>query len=155
MLEKDFDLRSFLIGKLRSLYKLTPAYAAVRKAAEVLVDVPLKNGKTRQLKHFRCAHCNRLFRDKGVQEVVAEDGTIQKRKFRAQIAVDHILPVVGLAGWDDYNGFIERHFLGKVQVLCNYSKKEKHLYGGVDSCHYTKTKAENALRPKKPKKEKK
>lgn len=140
---ENFDLKSFVVGVIRRSFKKTPMFSEAREKAKVFVDVPTKTGKMVKRVHFRCAHCGGLFRDKGVEEYL-EDGTWKKRRFRAEIAVDHIEPVVPVTGWDSFDGFISRHFLGAVQVLCNYTGERN----GKKSCHAIKTKAENALRPK-------
>lgn len=139
---ESFDLRSFLVGIIRKSFKKTPMFHAARDAAKVVVDVPTRTGKMVSRIHFRCAHCGGLFRDKGVDEYLEEDGSVTKRRFRGEIAVDHIEPVVPVTGWDDWNGYIQRHFFGKLQVLCNY-KGERD---GKKSCHSIKTKEENRLR---------
>lgn len=141
---ENFDLKSFVVGVVRRSFKKTPMFSAARDKAKVLVNVQTKTGKIVQRVHYKCAHCGELFRDKGVEEIVHEDGTIEKRKFRGEIAVDHIDPVVPVTGWDGYDGFIQRHYLGDVQVLCNYTG----VRNGKKSCHSIKTQAENKLRRK-------
>jgi 5-methylcytosine-specific restriction endonuclease McrA len=66
---------------------------------------------------YRCAKCKEVFGPKA-------------------IAVDHIIPVVPVTGFDDWNGYIDRLFCAEegFQVLC----KQK--------CHSEKSRNENALR---------
>lgn len=66
---------------------------------------------------YKCAHCNNTFGPK-------------------QINVDHIIPVVSIDGWTDWNGFIDRLFCKEegYQILCIQD-------------HDTKTQLENSLRP--------
>lgn len=145
---ESFLIRPFLIGIIRNSFKKTPMFHAARQKAKVLVDMPTKTGKMKPLIHYKCAHCGGLFRDKGKETIIEPDGTITKRSFRAEIAVDHIEPVIPVAGWDDWNGYIQRMFFGELQVLCNYTG----IRNGKKSCHAIKTKEENALRKKYAKK---
>lgn len=138
----DFRLKEFVVGVIRASFKKTPMFHEARNAAKVFVEVQTKTGKTVQRIHFKCAHCGKLFRDKGVEEYVTETGEIKKRRFRGEIAVDHINPVVPVTGWDNWDGFISRHYLGELQVLCNY----KGIRDGKKSCHSIKTKEENRQR---------
>lgn len=70
-----------------------------------------------------------------------ECGTIGGPKTMAVDHLDPIIPITGFKSWDDT---IDRLFCttDKLQVICK------------DPCHKAKTKAENALRPKKPRKSK-
>lgn len=54
---------------------------------------------------------------------------------KSSIALDHILPVVPVTGWDDFEGFINRLFClpEGLQTICK-------------DCHGKKTKEENRLR---------
>ena len=143
---ETFDLKSFVVGIIRASFKKTPMFHAARDAAKVMVELPTKTGKMVPRIHYRCAHCGGLFRDKGVEEYVDDGGEVKKRRFRGEIAVDHIDPVVPVTGWDSFDGFVLRHFFGKLQVLCNYSGKENIKKHGRPSCHAIKTKEENRLR---------
>ena len=66
--------------------------------------------------YYQCAHCCAVFHVK-------------------EIHVDHIIPVVPLKGFDDWNGYIARLFCDEsgLQILCV-------------SCHKKKTDRENELR---------
>ena len=127
-------------------------YAAAREAAKTQILVgQTKKGKPVYRVAYICAHCGKAFRDKGIEEVIDENGNTVKRKFRAEIAVDHIEPVIPVTGrttWDDY---IDRLFNGKLQILCNY----KGIRDGKKSCHALKTLAENRERKRLNPKEKK
>lgn len=57
------------------------------------------------------------------------------QKGSKKVSVDHILPVVPVYGWDDWDGFITRLFCGTegLQILCK-------------GCHKKKTDKENEQR---------
>jgi len=61
---------------------------------------------------------------------------------KKNMALDHIIPIVPVTGWDSWDKFIERLFcsVDGFQVIC---KKP---------CHSEKTKAENKLRRENKKK---
>lgn len=52
---------------------------------------------------------------------------------RKEVQVDHITPIVPLTGWVSWESFIDRLFLGALQVLCK-------------PCHKSKTQEENRVR---------
>lgn len=67
---------------------------------------------------YKCAHCEQIFGPK-------------------EIALDHIIPVVGELGFEDWNNYITRLFCDEdgFQVLCH-------------ECHTIKTNKENNERKK-------
>jgi 5-methylcytosine-specific restriction endonuclease McrA len=78
-------------------------------------NLVLKNAK-RARNSYKCAKCSTL-------------------NTRANIQIDHILPVVPLTGWVSFDDYIYRMFCGVMglQVLCK-------------PCHKEKSNAENAIR---------
>lgn len=60
---------------------------------------------------------------------------------KSQIAVDHILPIVPVTGWDTFDGYIKRLFCMPegLSIICK------------NPCHANKTKEENAQRRKNKK----
>ena len=68
---------------------------------------------------YRCAICG---------------NEVQKKN----MALDHVMPIVPVTGWDSYDGFIRRLFceVGGFQTICK------------DPCHQAKTNIENAERRK-------
>lgn len=97
-----------------------PAQEAKNRAKK-----PFK-GKGRQKWEYECAKC--------------------KRKFPSnKVAIDHLRPVGTLRKAEDLKPFVDRLFRedpNDYQILCNYKLSEKDKYGGVVSCHYTKTQLE-------------
>lgn len=80
----------------------------------------LAQGKARvERGRYKCAHCKEIFGNK-------------------EIALDHVVPVVGSDGFEDWNNYIARLFCDEdgFQVLCH-------------SCHTIKTNEENTERKKK------
>lgn len=81
-----------------------------------------KNAQTKarvERGRYKCAHCQGIFGNK-------------------EIALDHVVPVVGSEGFIDWNNYIERLFCDEdgFQVLCH-------------PCHTIKTNEENSERKKK------
>ena len=110
---EDFDPIEHAKRTLRRSWRRTPmAQLAIQKARVAM-------GK------WRCAHCNELFGEKGMD-------------------LDHIEPIVP-------TGVVD-------QTLDEYARRlycaEPNLQYLCKGCHKTKTKAENASRPKKPRKNK-
>lgn len=161
MAKKEFRLKEYLIGKLRSATRGHPRFTEAKQKAKVNVKVVFneqemlayvtpekgkpftvkvyKKMQNRERVMFRCAECGKLFFDYMYLP------TKKKGKFKktAMTAIDHIesvVPVdVGFTTWDSY---IERLYEGELQVLCNYPGE----LDGVKSCHKIKTSIENSQR---------
>lgn len=105
--KRPFDLKRYLIGVLRKASYRYPERYAARKAAVVPGTKP---------QEFRCNNCKGQFRNEDTQ-------------------VDHIRPVVGVAGFTTWDAYIASLFVSKedLQVLCR-------------PCHKAKTLRENAAR---------
>lgn len=129
---EDFRLKEFVTGVLRRSYKKTPMYGLARAAAKHEYIEYSKHGKPMRRVHYKCALCGRFFNDKPGER---------------DIAVDHIDPIIRPdVGFEGFDVWIPRHFLGTVQVLCNYSKDKEKEMGGIKSCHKAKTAEENKIR---------
>lgn len=96
------SLRGFIINALRRAWGKSWAKRNCLESAKS----ECKDGRYRV--QFQCACCKQQFHFKEVQ-------------------VDHIVPVLGLAGFDTWEGVIERMFVGPegLQVLCKPCHKEK------------------------------
>lgn len=113
------ELHYFIINTLRrASYRWPCRYQAFNNARVELPPLPTKDGKPGKKKRimFRCAECKKLFT-------------------RKQVRLDHIVPVVGLEGFRDWNEYVPRLFCPteNFQVICL-----EH--------HHIKTQAEQAAR---------
>jgi uncharacterized protein GlcG (DUF336 family) len=160
--KREFDMYTFLVGKLRAATRHHPAFAEAKKRARVPVKVtydpetntlcaytmdgalvytdhPLKKAQNRERTMNRCATCGRLFFD--YEFLKNNKGNIKKTKL---VAIDHIIPVVDvIEGFVDWDRYIRRMFymgVDGLQVLCNYPG----VRDGVESCHHIKTAQEKA-----------
>ena len=163
--ERGFDIKNFLIGKLRSASRKVPVFNEALKAAKVAVKVeytegndyvtvtPLegpdknqsffvaihKKAQNRDRVMFRCAECGRLFFG---QEWLPSKKGLKKTNI---MAIDHIKPVVDpRTGFVDWNTYIDRmFFMGAegLQILCNYPGERD----GKISCHHAKTAKEKGI----------
>lgn len=86
----------------------------------------------KQAYHAQCEHCKEWFPVK-------------------YMCVDHIDPCGSLKDYNDLPKFVENMFCGvdNLQKLCNYTLKDKELFGGEPSCHYKKSQEERKERNKK------
>ncbi len=162
---RPFDLRTFLIGKLRAACRKWPTYNQVKTNAKVPVRVEyierdgLKWLKASVIgtdevvwvqvykKHpscervmFRCAGCHRLFFDYGFLPKKKGGGL----KKTPMTATDHIEPVHPLDGHEpSWSEIIARMFcdISNLQILCNYPG----LLDNVKSCHCAKTAREKEI----------
>ena len=119
-------LRSRLMSALRKTWSYSPEYKAAIDDARRDFSVLSKLGKPMRRVHFLCSACE-LFYD------------------RENVQVDHIVPVVPLAGFDSWDGVIARLFCptAGLRIMCK-------------NCHMAETDAERAMRQAlKPVKEKK
>lgn len=118
----DKALQGYIIGVLRRGFSRCWSRRFVLEAAKAVY----LEGNRRRV-HFRCACCSMMYDRKEVQ-------------------VDHIIPVIAMAGFDNFDAIIARMYCGPegLQVLCK-------------SCHKLKSKDEAGVRalarPKKPKKQ--
>ncbi len=97
------SLRSFIINALRRAWGRSWAKReCLNRAKSECSD------GSRHRVHFLCATCGSYHYHKAIQ-------------------VDHIIPVMGLAGFDTWEGVIERMFCGpdSLQVLCKSCHKKK------------------------------
>jgi 5-methylcytosine-specific restriction endonuclease McrA len=125
---KSFYLRSWLIGQLRRIYRRYPPYFETLNKDQIVSYVKSKKGKDLKRVHVTCAHCHQIFK-------------------KAEVQVDHIIPVVPESGFptingeDDWNTYLKRFLVGPegLQRLCK-------------PCHQIKTNSENENRPNKKKK---
>ena len=106
-------MHSFVMSALRRA-QWPPKYAALKAAS---VGKRRNPASGRMANHFKCAKCG-------------------EAKPQKEMAVDHIIPVIPVTGFDSWNEVIKRLFVEvkDFQVLC---KKP---------CHQEKTKEENAQR---------
>lgn len=95
---------SFVKGGLRSISQRWPPKYTVLNEAKTEKKINPKSGRIAQ--HFLCAKCLKDFPQKEVE-------------------VNHIIPVVPISGFDDWNGVIERMFCEKelLEVLCRLCHK--------------------------------
>lgn len=110
--KKPFDLHTFLIAQLRLASNKLRKYHLVPTYDDVLAKARVTYGK------YRCADCSDSFDRQNVQ-------------------IDHISPVVPVTGFDTWDGYIHRLFVGTdgLQILCK-------------SCHENKSAIENKERRK-------
>ena len=158
--KKSFNFNSFLTKVLRASFKKTPMYHNTLAMAKEEYFVESKTGKPMRRVGFRCAGCKRRFREyleldkepdviqfEKVPKAIAEG---RKKKIK-MIAVDHVHPIVDPdEGFDGWGKYIQAHFFGECQVLCNYPGK----IDDKESCHAVKTREENAVRVQTRKKKK-
>jgi hypothetical protein len=130
---KPFDLKRFLIAKLREMFRKSPLYGETKKRAKAEYFEDRPSGKKVRRMHYQCAMCRQYFLD---------------RKGCRDIAVDHIVPVIDPdTGFVDWNTYISRLYctVDGLQILCNY----KGDRDGKRSCHYIKTLKETQQRKTK------
>jgi 5-methylcytosine-specific restriction endonuclease McrA len=100
---REFNLKGYLFGSLRKIWRWSPERRLALQLAEVL--------GTAAKDSYQCAKCDNVFPKKLIQ-------------------VDHIDPVIspatGFTTWDNY---IERLFVkaDKLQVLCKGCHKNKSV----------------------------
>jgi hypothetical protein len=162
MAKKEFRLKEYLIGKLRSATRGHPRFTEAKQKAKVNVKVVCsedgtsvavypekgkpfkvkvyKKMQNRERVMFRCAECGKLFFDY-MYLPTKKKGKFKKTKM---VAIDHCSPVIpadgiGFTTWDNY---ISRLFDGELQILCSYPGELE----GIKSCHAKKTKSENEQR---------
>lgn len=127
-----YNKNSAIRSAIRRAFSRSPIVQEVLKAARIEEPRYKKDLTLAKKPHvfYPCAICGRKMKSN-------------------KVAVDHIDPVIPLnerfTTWDK---FVDRLFCDKdnLQILCNYTLKEKSLFGDVPSCHYTKTREEDQLR---------
>ena len=114
---KDLTREAWVIKHLRRISGMWPAKNEAINRAKVKVHIGFyKNGKPEYKTMIQCYLCNELYD-------------------RTEIQVDHIVPVVNLDGFTDWNTYIP-------QLFCNVD----NLGAACKGCHYIKTQAENEER---------
>jgi 5-methylcytosine-specific restriction endonuclease McrA len=104
-------LKTFLISQLRRISYKWPAFGATKMNARIGKAINPATGRAQW--RTRCELCNYEF-------------------FETSTEVDHKDPVVPIAGWDSFDGYVARLFCGPedLQVVCK-------------PCHRAKTHKEN------------
>ena len=116
---------------LRRYFRRYPAYGeCLRRAKSDQFVENVRGQLTIRRVFYKCADCQHYYP-------------------RKDVCVDHIVPVVGVDGWDgDWNKIVDGMFceLDNLQVMCNYSGIR--VEDGIEyrSCHYWKTQAERSAR---------
>lgn len=127
---KDLSREAWLIKHLRRISGMWPPKNEALNNAKVKVHIGFyKNGKPEYKTMIKCYLCEELFD-------------------RTEVQVDHIVPVMSLDGFTDWNQYI-------AQLFCSVD----NLAPACKSCHFLKTQAENEerrlIRKEKIKKKKK
>lgn len=169
---RPFDLKLFLIGKLRAATRKCPYFNQAKADRKIKVAVEYLEFATDGTKWLKSTILEEKFgyivgevvntriykkassRDR-VMYCCAECGRLffdyielpKKKgggtKKAAMLAIDHVEPVVSVtAGFVGWDQYIERMFNGKLQILCNYPGE----IDGKPSCHHVKTKQEQEER---------
>lgn len=114
---KDLSREAWLIQKLRRISGMWPAKnEAINRAKEKVHIGFYKNGNAEYKTMIRCYLCTELHD-------------------RDNIQVDHVIPVVDLDGFKDWNTYID-------QLFCDVS----NLRPACKECHYLKTQEEKEER---------
>jgi len=133
--KRKWVLRAGLVSAIRRLFSISPIKKLVLENAKVSHKATKKDGTVSKAKRvkYRCCVCEHVFDYKEIQ-------------------VDHEDPVIGIAGWKDWNTYVERMFVG-VDFFDeeNLSKETKNLILSkltvkcID-CHNAKSVVENKER---------
>lgn len=129
-----YNKNSAIRSAIRRAFSRSPVVQEVLKEARIEEPRYKKDGTLAKRPHvfYPCAIC--------------------KRKMKStDVAVDHIDPVIPVnENFTTWDKFVERLFCDKdnLQILCDYTLKNQHLYDNTPSCHYKKTREEDELRDK-------
>jgi len=152
----EASFRALLRGQIRAIYFRWPVRKLVLKRVREEVLVRKKDGKGyKKIIWYKCEKCSWLCKEnlgkadkqalqewKDEKKGLPKDSAPVRPATERRIWVDHIDPVVPLSGEPpDWHSYIMNTFVGpdKMQALC-------------DSCHYTKSQQENAIRRENVKK---
>jgi hypothetical protein len=167
---RPFDLKLYLIGKLRAATRKCPYFNQAKSERKIKVSVEYteKEDGTKWLKSTILeekfgykvgdvvnTHIYKKAQSRDrVMYCCAECGKLffdyvdlpKKKgglKKTSMLAIDHVEPVVSVIdGFAGWDVYIERMFNGKLQILCNYPGE----IDGKPSCHHVKTKKEQEER---------
>lgn len=122
----DTKRKNKYIQAARKVSRFSPARQAVKKAAKV--DKAL----------YRCSKCGVFcYEGQSATSFAAYKEKYPDNEIRQEfLDIDHIITVVPLAGWDDWNGFYERLECDEINLraLCS------------SVCHKEKTSKERKIR---------